>query len=78
MSVGTLMYQFTQIIIGEILIIFKKNFSSTVEAQKWNEKTKICLNFTLMTAEQISAWEGDKIYIPLNSKRKRKNGNANG
>jgi hypothetical protein len=72
------MYQFTQIIIGEILIIFKKKFSSIDDAQKWNESTGICVNFTLMTAEQISAWKGDKIYIPLNSKRKRKNGNVNG
>ncbi len=72
------MYQFTQTIIGEILVIFKKNFSSIDEAQKWNERTEICMNFTLMTAEQINAWKGEKIYLPLNNKRKRKNGNANG
>lgn len=64
-------YHFTQSIITSILIVFKKSFKSKKEADEWNETTKICPNFTLMTVKEIEAWEGEVIYVPQSQKRKK-------
>lgn len=66
-------YHFTQPIITGILIVFKKSFTSKKEAEDWNESTGICPNFTLMSVEDIEAWEGEVIEVPYSQKRKKNN-----
>ncbi len=66
-------YYFTQTIITNILIVFKKSFKSKKEAEEWDETTKICPNFTLLSVKEIEAWEGEVIHVPQSQKRKKNN-----
>lgn len=64
-------YQFTQIIMVGILVVFNKSFPSIEEAEEWNERTKICPNFILRTEKEISAWDGEVITLPITSKGRK-------
>lgn len=67
------MYQWTQTILGNILVVFRKTFRSVEEAEEWNERTGICPNFILQSDEEIRMWEGEVIILPITNKRRRNN-----
>jgi hypothetical protein len=62
-------YHFAQPAILGILIVHKKKFRTTEEAQTWNKRTGICKNFDLMTPEEVEEWVGEVIWVPIQNKR---------
>ncbi len=62
-------YFFARLIITDILVVHRKNFSSKKEALAWNTRTGICTNFDLVSQEQINDWEGEVIRVPQGVKK---------
>ena len=62
-------YFFARLIITDILVIHRKNFSSKEEALDWNTRTNICMNFDLVSQEEIDDWEGEIIWVPEGEKK---------
>jgi len=60
---------FARLIITDILVIHKRKFSSEKEALAWNERTGICMNFDLISQEQVDDWKGEIIWVPEGEKK---------
>jgi len=59
------MYHFVRLVITNVLIVHKRKFQTVEEAQEWNERTGICMNFILTPREDIDAWSGATVWVPL-------------
>lgn len=62
-------YFFARLIITDILVVHRKKFLSKKEALAWNVRTGICMNFDLVSQEEINDWKDEIIWVPQGEKK---------